>query len=58
MHYEHITPPGAGKKILIHPDQTLSVPDEPIIPYIEGDGIGVDVTPAMLRQARRRRNRH
>ncbi len=48
MQYEHITPPAGGNKILINPDQTLSVPDEPIIPYIEGDGIGVDVTPAML----------
>lgn len=35
-----------GEKIIINPDLSLSVPDRPIIPYIEGDGIGVDIWPA------------
>ncbi|QJA06818.1 isocitrate dehydrogenase (NADP(+)) [Thermosulfurimonas marina] len=37
----------APEKITLNPDGTLEVPDEPIIPYIEGDGIGVDITPVM-----------
>jgi isocitrate dehydrogenase len=45
---KHITPPATGEKITIHSDGSLKVPDHPIIPYIEGDGIGVDVTPVML----------
>ncbi len=49
MQYEHIAVPPEGRKITVNPDNTLNVPDNPIIPYIEGDGIGVDVTPAMLR---------
>jgi isocitrate dehydrogenase len=49
MAYQHITVPEDGQKIRIHADFSLSVPDEPIIPFIEGDGIGVDVTPAMRR---------
>jgi isocitrate dehydrogenase len=36
----------AGQKITINPDLSLNVPDQPIIPYIEGDGIGVDIWPA------------
>ncbi len=36
----------AGEKISINPDLSLNVPDQPIIPYIEGDGIGVDIWPA------------
>lgn len=36
----------AGEKITINPDLSLNVPDQPIIPYIEGDGIGVDIWPA------------
>ena len=42
--------PQDGKKIV--PGQP--VPDNPIIPYIEGDGIGVDITPVMLQGGRRR----
>ncbi len=38
-----------AEKIQLRPDGSLSVPDEPIIPYIEGDGIGVDITPVMRR---------
>jgi len=49
MQYEHIAVPKDGARIGINPDTTLSVPDRPIIPFIEGDGIGVDVTPAMRR---------
>ncbi len=36
-----------GDKIRITADMRLTVPDQPIIPYIEGDGIGVDITPVM-----------
>jgi isocitrate dehydrogenase len=49
MEFQHITVPEAGHRIRINPDFSLSVPDEPIIPFIEGDGIGIDVTPAMRR---------
>ena len=49
MHYEHIDVPAAGRKITVNPDHSLNVPDHPIVPFIEGDGIGADVTPAMLR---------
>jgi isocitrate dehydrogenase len=49
MQYDHIVVPPEGRRITVNPDSSLNVPDNPIIPYIEGDGIGVDVTPAMLR---------
>ncbi len=49
MQYDHIKIPPAGKRITINPDATIEVPDHPFIAYIEGDGIGVDVTPAMLK---------
>lgn len=39
--------PAAGEKITVKADGSLSVPARPIIPYIEGDGIGVDITPVM-----------
>ena len=45
--YQHIQVPAQGQKITVNADQTLRVPHEPIIPYIEGDGTGVDVTPVM-----------
>ena len=48
MFYEKIHVPTAGEAITINPDGTINVPERPIIPYIVGDGIGVDVTPAML----------
>ena len=48
MHYDHITVPENGEAITTHPDHSLNVPNFPIVPYIEGDGIGVDVTPVML----------
>src|SRR3981189_2176283 len=49
MQYEHIIVPSQGRKITVNPNTSLNVPDDPIIPFIEGDGIGVDVTPAMRR---------
>jgi hypothetical protein len=34
-------------KVLVNADGSLNVPDRPIIPFIEGDGIGIDITPVM-----------
>ena len=48
MQYDHISIPADGEAITANPDHTLNVPDFPIIPFIEGDGIGMDVTPVML----------
>ncbi|MDH4054023.1 MAG: NADP-dependent isocitrate dehydrogenase [Gammaproteobacteria bacterium] len=48
MHYDHINVPADGAPITANPDHSLNVPDCPVIPYIEGDGIGIDVTPVML----------
>jgi isocitrate dehydrogenase len=42
-----IVVPGKGEKITVNEDNSLNVPDHPIIPFIEGDGIGVDITPPM-----------
>ncbi len=47
MSYQHIQIPQAGQKITINSDASLNVPDQPIIPFIEGDGTGVDITPVM-----------
>ena len=47
MAYKHIEIPAQGAKITANPDFSLNVPDNPIVPYIEGDGIGVDITPVM-----------
>jgi len=47
MAYNKITVPASGEKITVNDDFTLNVPDQPIIPFIEGDGIGVDITPVM-----------
>src|SRR5690625_2523808 len=47
MSYQHIKVPAEGQKITVNADDSLNVPDNPIIPYIEGDGIGVDITPVM-----------
>ncbi len=49
MAYKHIKVPSNGEKIRVNKDFSLSVPDKPIIPYIEGDGIGVDITPVMIK---------
>jgi isocitrate dehydrogenase len=47
--YKHIKLPDNGEKISVNSDFTLNVPDNPVIPYIEGDGTGVDITPVMLK---------
>ncbi len=47
--YQHIKVPAQGKKITVNADMSLNVPDHPIIPYIEGDGTGLDITPVMLK---------
>ncbi|MEH6438074.1 NADP-dependent isocitrate dehydrogenase [Massilia sp. DD77] len=47
--YQHIKVPADGQKITVSADFSLSVPDTPIIPYIEGDGTGVDITPVMIK---------
>ena len=47
--YQHIKVPAAGQKIRVKGDFSLDVPDQPIIPYIEGDGTGFDITPVMIK---------
>ncbi len=47
MGYTKITVP-SGSKITVNADNSLNVPSDPIIPYIEGDGIGIDVSPVMI----------
>ena len=47
MDYLKISVP-AGDKITVNADKTLNVPARPIIPYIMGDGIGIDITPVMI----------
>jgi isocitrate dehydrogenase len=47
--YQHIKVPAEGQKITVKADKTLNVPNHPIIPYIEGDGTGLDITPVMLK---------
>ncbi|WP_295954286.1 NADP-dependent isocitrate dehydrogenase [Rhodoferax sp.] len=47
--YQHITIPADGTKITVNADFSLNVPDQPIIPFIEGDGTGQDITPVMLK---------
>ena len=47
MSYKIAKIPSTGEAIKFNTDGTLSIPSHPIIPFIEGDGIGVDVTPAM-----------
>ena len=47
MTYKNITVPTTGEAISIK-DNVLVVPNKPIVTYIEGDGIGVDITPVML----------
>ena len=42
-----IVAPSFGEKITVNQDNTLNIPNQPIIPFIEGDGIGVDITPPM-----------
>ena len=47
--YQHIKVPTGGQKITVNADFSLNVPDQPIIPYIEGDGTGLDITPVMIK---------
>ena len=47
MGYRHIKVPSDGERIEVNADGSLNVPSNPIIPFIEGDGIGVDITPVM-----------
>ena len=47
--YQHIKVPAEGQKITVNADMSLNVPDQPIIPFIEGDGTGADITPVMLK---------
>lgn len=49
MSYKHITIPKQGQKITVNKDLSLNVPNNPIIPYIEGDGTGIDITPVMIK---------
>src|SRR5262245_49690364 len=47
MRYERVVVPAGREAITLNADSSLNVPDRPVIPFIEGDGIGVDVTPVM-----------
>jgi len=47
MPYQNIKVPAEGRKITVNADQSLAVPDQVVIPYIEGDGVGVDISPVM-----------
>ena len=47
--YKHIKVPAGGQKISVNADFSLTVPDQPIVPYIEGDGTGADITPVMIK---------
>jgi isocitrate dehydrogenase len=47
--YQHINVPADGQKITVNADASLNVPDNPIIPFIQGDGTGIDVTPVMIK---------
>jgi len=48
MHYDFISIPSNGQAITLNSDSTLNVSSHPIVAYVEGDGIGVDITPVML----------
>ncbi len=49
MGYQHIQVPESGEKITVNENFSINVPNNPVIPYIEGDGIGVDISPVMLK---------
>jgi len=46
---QHVSVPAGGQKITVNADFSLNVPDQTIIPFIEGDGTGADITPVMLK---------
>ena len=48
MAYQKVAIPSEGRKITMGPSGVLAVPDNPIIPFIEGDGIGPDITRAAM----------
>ena len=47
MKFDKIVPPAGGERISVNMDSSINVPGHPIIPFIVGDGIGIDVTPVM-----------
>ena len=47
--YQHIKVPTEGQKITVNADMSINVPEQPIVPFIEGDGTGQDITPVMLK---------
>jgi len=47
MAFDKIQVPAEGQKITVNDDNSINVPNNPIVPFIEGDGIGVDITPVM-----------
>ena len=47
--FQHVTVPSGGQKITVNKDYSINVSEQPIIPYIEGDGTGVDITPVMIK---------
>jgi isocitrate dehydrogenase len=47
--YQHVTVPAGGAKITVNADYSINVPNNPIIPFIEGDGTGLDITPVMIK---------
>jgi isocitrate dehydrogenase len=49
MAYQHIKVPEQGTPITVNEDHSLNIPNTPIIPYIEGDGIGIDISPVMIK---------
>nr|WP_289056425.1 NADP-dependent isocitrate dehydrogenase [uncultured Psychrobacter sp.] len=49
MSYDKVIVPRDGEKITVNADLSLNVPNHPIIPFVEGDGIGVDITPVMIK---------
>ena len=49
MSYQHIKVPAGGQKITVNADFSLNVPEQPIVPFIEGDGTGADITPVMIK---------
>jgi len=49
MGYQKIKMPTGGDKITVNADMSLNVPNNPIIPFIEGDGIGADISPVMIK---------
>jgi isocitrate dehydrogenase len=47
MKFDKVVPPKTGERISVNTDFSISVPDQPVIPFVVGDGIGIDVTPVM-----------